>query len=219
MTTLIATPEASREVGRLLSNVLCRQPEEFGQVRLSSLDYSLAELADVDLVVLIHADPVEELYDFIGRAHQQVANLPVMVWGAPETPELVVEYLVSGARACFLEGEVPARLFEAFPAVLNGSHYLPPDVQRILLGRFVEVSSLIFAGQPGAHHSTDGLTDREREVLELLALGYTNPEIAERLFLEVGTVKNHVHHILSKLALPDRQAAASYYHTRQRFIP
>jgi DNA-binding NarL/FixJ family response regulator len=52
-------------------------------------------------------------------------------------------------------------------------------------------------------------------VLALIEQGLTNREIADRLYLEVGTVKNHVHHILRKLNLADRQAAADYYRQGQ----
>ena len=54
------------------------------------------------------------------------------------------------------------------------------------------------------------LTPREREVLSLIALGLSNSEIAERLTLELGTVKNHVHHILEKLNVSSRQDAVAY---------
>ena len=54
------------------------------------------------------------------------------------------------------------------------------------------------------------LTPREREILELIGEGLTNQEIADRLVIEVGTVKNHVHNILQKLDVSSRQDAAAY---------
>jgi DNA-binding NarL/FixJ family response regulator len=54
------------------------------------------------------------------------------------------------------------------------------------------------------------LTPREREVLDLIALGLTNQQIAERLVVEIGTVKNHVHRILEKLDKRSREEAAGY---------
>jgi two-component system nitrate/nitrite response regulator NarL len=54
------------------------------------------------------------------------------------------------------------------------------------------------------------LTPREREILELIGQGLTNQEIADRLVIEVGTVKNHVHSILQKLEVGNRQDAAAY---------
>jgi DNA-binding NarL/FixJ family response regulator len=54
------------------------------------------------------------------------------------------------------------------------------------------------------------LTPRERETLELIGQGLTNQEIADRLVIEVGTVKNHVHSILSKLGVSSRDDAAAY---------
>ena len=57
------------------------------------------------------------------------------------------------------------------------------------------------------------LTDREQEVLQLIAQGYNNREIAETLFIAERTVKNHVNHILRTLDLRDRTQAAIFYHT------
>lgn len=217
MTIFIATPRASREAGRRLSIALRDHPDGFGCVRLTCLREGLSSLAEADAVVLIHAEPVSDLLRFIDRAREQRDRLPVLVWGAPERADVVVEYLVSGARACFLEGEEPEMLSEAFPVVREGSHYLPPPVQRILLERFVAISNLVNISFPVQQQDPDGLTEREQQVLALIAEGHTNLEIAEQLFLEVGTVKNHVHHILAKLDVPDRQAAARYFQTRRRF--
>src|SRR5690606_11701640 len=186
------------------------------EVRYVDLDRVLDYVGQADVVILLHNDPVERLLAFLGCS-KSVAAAPVLVWGAPQDSELVVEYLLSGAKACFLEGAEPRSLFDAFPVVRGGRHYLPPVVQRMLLSGFVEISDQAVAGRFGPYHDPDGLTEREREVLALLADGYTNPEIAARLFLEVGTVKNHVHHILHKLDVPDRQATARDYRTRQRF--
>jgi DNA-binding NarL/FixJ family response regulator len=63
--------------------------------------------------------------------------------------------------------------------------------------------------ETGVHDSAN-LTPREREILDLIAQGLTNQQIADRLVIEVGTVKNHVHSILQKLDVSSREDAAAY---------
>jgi DNA-binding NarL/FixJ family response regulator len=217
MTTLITTTDRSIRRCRRLLDALQAESHAFGSARIACLAETLECLDEAESVVVVHSEPAEPLMSFVDRTRELAADVPVLVWGAPQAGDIVVEYLLSGAKACFLDGDDPEQLLAALPAVRDGEHYLPPVVQRMLLNRFVEISSQAISGVQSPWHDPDGLTEREREVLELLVEGYTNPEIADRLFLEVGTVKNHVHHILTKLDVPDRQAAARYYETRQRF--
>jgi DNA-binding NarL/FixJ family response regulator len=72
------------------------------------------------------------------------------------------------------------------------------------------------AREPGGADQIAGLTAREREVIELVAAGKTNREIAERLFLSVRTVDRHVSRILDKLGVGSRAAAASQYERARR---
>jgi RNA polymerase sigma factor (sigma-70 family) len=75
--------------------------------------------------------------------------------------------------------------------------------------RVTELAQLFGEIESGINEAID-LTPREREILELIGQGLTNQEIADRLVIEVGTVKNHVHSILQKLDVSSREAAASH---------
>jgi DNA-binding NarL/FixJ family response regulator len=86
--------------------------------------------------------------------------------------------------------------------VLRGESLLDPALAMKLLQRLATESS----GQATA--PTERLTQREREVLALLAKGHTNREIAQQLFVSLGTIKAHVEHIISKLGVSDRTQAA-----------
>lgn len=87
---------------------------------------------------------------------------------------------------------------------------VPPRIAAALIDRVSELSDLLSRYQSGMSTELHVLTDREREVLEYIAQGYSNQKIAEILVIGVGTVKNHVHNILSKLEVKNREEAATY---------
>jgi DNA-binding NarL/FixJ family response regulator len=89
---------------------------------------------------------------------------------------------------------------------LCGDAVVEPTVTRRLLERYVGTGP-VQAARPS---SLETLTEHEREVLSLVAHGFTNAEIASRLFLSEGTVKTHVHRILSELELGDRVQAVVF---------
>ncbi len=113
--------------------------------------------------------------------------------------EYVFESLRAGASGYLLKNADPDHLATAIRAVHAGDSILDPAVTRKVIRR---------ATRPEAEPVlTERLTRREREVLRLMAEGASNAEIAERLCLAEGTVKNHVSHILGKLGARDRTHA------------
>jgi DNA-binding NarL/FixJ family response regulator len=118
--------------------------------------------------------------------------------------------LRAGASGFLLKNAPPEELLSAIRVVAGGEAVVAPRITRRLLDRF--------AGQLTAPVEEDGrvaaLTEREREVLLLVAQGLSNAEIAERLFVAETTVKTHVGRILTKLGLRDRvQAVVLAYET------
>jgi DNA-binding NarL/FixJ family response regulator len=116
--------------------------------------------------------------------------------------EYVFDALRAGASGFMLKDAPPEELLAAVEIVARGDALIAPAVTRGVIEEFVRRSPPA-APAPGL----DELTPRERDVLELLARGLTNAEIAERLVLSEGTVKTHVAHVLSKLNLRDRVQA------------
>jgi DNA-binding NarL/FixJ family response regulator len=134
----------------------------------------------------------------------------VLVMTTFHVDEAVHAALRAGASGFLLKDGAPSELAAAVRAVADGEGWLDPAVARQLIDEF--------AARPPENLPSPAelqrLTGREREVLLLMAQGWSNREIAEHLVLGEGTVKTHVGHILTKLAVRDRaQAVVVAYRT------
>jgi DNA-binding NarL/FixJ family response regulator len=123
--------------------------------------------------------------------------------------DFVWQAMNAGASGFLLKDVPPEDLVGAIRTVHRGDALLAPSITRRLIEEFVS------GPQPGAApQSVEALTEREREVLRLIAAGLTNAEIAKRLILGETTVKTHVTRVLAKLGLRDRvQAVVFAYET------
>jgi RNA polymerase sigma factor (sigma-70 family) len=130
----------------------------------------------------------------------------VLILTTFELDEYVYEALRAGASGFLLKRTPAAELVAAIRVVAAGDALLAPSVTRRLIDQFAQRP----AQEKRDASALQDLTDREREVLELIAHGLSNAEIAERLVLSDGTVKTHVKHIFSKLDLHDRVQAVIF---------
>jgi DNA-binding NarL/FixJ family response regulator len=115
----------------------------------------------------------------------------------------VLEALLAGATGYLVKGTAPAALVAGIRAAAAGDALLSPGLATKLLGRVKAVA-------PVAARSGALLSERELEVLRLLAAGKANADIARELFLSPYTVRNHISSILSKLQIANRTEAAAY---------
>ena len=126
-----------------------------------------------------------------------------MVLTTYDSDEFVYEALRAGASGFLLKDAPPEELVSAIRVVAAGEALLSPSITRRLIEEF--------ARRPGPAKSFSaelaGLTEREIEVLMLVARGLSNAEIARKLFVSEGTVKTHVSHMLAKLSLAGRVQA------------
>jgi DNA-binding NarL/FixJ family response regulator len=111
----------------------------------------------------------------------------------------VFEALRSGASGFLVKDTEPVELLRAVRAVAGGEALLSPSVTRRLIAEFATR-----AKEPMRSPELDHLTDREREVMALVAEGLSNEEIAQRLYVSPATAKTHVSRILLKLGARDR---------------
>jgi len=128
-----------------------------------------------------------------------------------EDPDYLFEAVIAGAAGYVLKGATPEQLTDAVRQVLDGeflfNQKLTIDLLRSMAGREKSPTSPPGAA-PSEEYVSEPLTDRETEILRLLAQGQTNPQIARELVVSPGTVKNHVRHIIAKLGVSDRTQAA-----------
>ena len=131
-----------------------------------------------------------------------LADVKVIVLTTFEADDYVLEALRSGASGFLSKSVEPEELLDAIRVVSRGEALLSPRATRSLIARFLAQP------QDGAPDLVPGtlevLTDREREIVALVALGLSNSDIAGRLFLSPLTVKTHVNRAMSKLGVRDR---------------
>ena len=139
------------------------------------------------------------------------ATVKVLVLTTFDLDEYVYEALRAGASGFLLKDASAAELAQAVRVVAQGDALLAPNITKRLIAEFSRMT-----GNPRAplRSRVGDLTERETEVLSLIAQGLSNAEIAERLVVAEQTVKSHVGRILVKLGLRDRtQAAVFAYET------
>jgi DNA-binding NarL/FixJ family response regulator len=133
-------------------------------------------------------------------ADEDLAGVKVIILTTFESDEYVYQAIRSGASGFLVKDSEPADLIHAVRVVAGGDALLSPSVTRKLITDLASrPESRRFDG-----HELAALTDREREVMSLVAAGMSNDEIAARLFLSPLTAKTHVSRILAKLAARDR---------------
>jgi DNA-binding NarL/FixJ family response regulator len=151
--------------------------------------------------------------DGVAATREIVATAPgtrILILTTFEDDDYVVGALAAGASGFLLKRTRPEQLIAAMHTIAAGDALLSPSVTRTVIDRMAGQSP----PDPAAGRRLRGLTPRERDVLELVARGLSNGEIAAELVVEESTVKTHMKRILSKLELRDRvQAVVLAYET------
>ena len=134
-------------------------------------------------------------------AADDLAQVKIVILTTFETEDLIVDALQAGASGYLGKDVEPAALLNAIRKVVTGDTLLSPFATRALISRVL--------AQPGADRVSHGavldrLTPREREILTLVALGLSNDQIAQRLYISPTTAKTHVNRTMMKLDARDR---------------
>jgi DNA-binding NarL/FixJ family response regulator len=170
-----------------------------------------AESAERAVFEALAAKPDVVLMDLVMPGKGGIAGMPAVLEAAPgakvlvlsmqDDPRYVREAFAAGASGYVLKEAADAELVTAVRAVASGERYVHPSLGARMIAAEAEAA---------ARAEADPLSEREHEVLRLLALGHTNQEIAGTLYISVRTAETHRAHIMQKLRLKSRADLVRY---------
>lgn len=164
------------------------------------------EALDPDVVLLDLRMPKLDGLGVLERLRDQPTAPPCLILTTFDDDALVLEGMRAGAKGFLLKDVALEQLVGAVEALAAGRTYVQPAVTARILEGLPRVAAEANE-EPYGFDDPEPLTERETEVLRLLAGGYSNREIAGALALSEGTVKNHVSSVLSKMGVRDRTRA------------
>ncbi|MCA9927712.1 MAG: response regulator transcription factor [Anaerolineales bacterium] len=160
-----------------------------------------------DIVLMDVRMPVLDGVAATRKLHEAYPDCRVIMLTTFDDDEYVFEGLRAGAAGYLLKDVPSQKLVEAIRAAAKGESFLQPSVAAKVVAEFTRMSKDT-AVSPTPTPLIEPLSNRELEILQLVATGASNREIATNLFIAEGTVKNHVTNILGKLGVRDRTQAA-----------
>jgi len=174
-----------------------------GTAAAAELALDLPDVRRADLVLVDAGDGPSEARRTIERLREERPELKIFVVGLDRDPEVAVRFVEAGAVGWVERGASREELSAALRALHAECTRAAPGV----VARVLERIEALSRARPASPEPIAELTERQQEVLELVAAGLTNKEIAGRLGLAAATVKNHVHSILRKLRATRRADA------------
>jgi len=160
-----------------------------------------------ELVLMDLSMPTMDGFEATREIKRESPSTIVLVLTAFEEPDDLLEALKAGASGFILKHMRPQQIVGAIKRVLEGEYPLNQEVAMQLLRRLIDEKQVKKAQAPKSSLLAT-LSPREVEVLELLVREESNQQIAGDLSISISTVKNHVHHIITKLGVSDRVQAA-----------
>ena len=188
-----------------LKTLLSTQPpfEVVGEAANGEEALRLTALLKPQVVLMDLRMPVLDGVSATRRIRASFPASQVIILTTFDDDELVFEGLRAGAIGYLLKDVSFEKLFEAVHAAARGEHFLQPSITAKVLAEFARLHRPAPVGEAGFEE----LSARELEVLQMVAGGASNREIAERLVIAEGTVKNHLSRIFAKLGVRDRMQA------------
>ena len=174
---------------------------------------AMARQARPDVVLMDVRLPDGSGIEACRRIKQEHPDCKVVMLTSYSDEEAIVGAVMAGANGYLLKQADSERLTQAIRDAASGASSLDPRAAGALLSQFRELSA------KQAEAELAGLTDRERRMLALIAEGYTNRAIGERLHLSEKTVRNHVSQLLRKLGFQRRSQAAAWAGQRRLELP
>lgn len=193
-----------------IATLLANQPDMVvvGEAENGLIGVEQARALRPDLVILDVDMPVMNGVEAARLIREQVLDVKVIMLTVSDVEHHVVDTLRHGAHGYLLKDLRPEQLYDMIRSVMRDETPISPRVAGPLL-RGLRDDGARQVSVP-ATEDVDSLTQRELEILRLVAEGLSNKEIARQLSITEGTVKNHVHHALEKLHMDNRIQAAGY---------
>lgn len=187
-----------------ISTMLQRQPdfEVVGEASNGKEGLEQAERLQPDLILMDLRMPEMDGVEAMRQIRLIQPGVDFLVLTTFDTDEYIFDAVEVGAKGFLLKDTSRDELFNAVRAVSKGNSYFQPDIGSRLADQFAAL-------RKGGGHVADTLSEREREVLSLIAKGKANKEVATELSLSESTVKTHVSNIFSKLGVNDRTGAVT----------
>lgn len=157
-----------------------------------------------DVVIMDIAMPLLNGLEATQRIHRCHPKIKILILTMHDNEEYIRKVLAYGAMGYILKDAAALELKAAIRTVQRGESVLSPAITRLVIEDYLRWGDL------GLEDAEGGLSPREREVLQLIAEGYSNKQIAEILCLSVKTVQAHRSNIMSKLDLHDRSELVKY---------
>jgi DNA-binding NarL/FixJ family response regulator len=206
-TLLIADDQALVRVG--LRKILESEPEitVVGEASDGQAAVAATRRLRPDVVLMDIRMPILDGIEATRRIMLAQPGTRVLILTTFGLDEYVYDALRAGASGFMLKDAPPEEIAAAVRIVASGDALLAPAITRAVIEEFTRLPG---RAQPAIPRAVGELTPREREVLDLLIRGLSNPEICRQLVISEATAKTHVARILQKLGLPDRVQAVIY---------
>jgi two-component system, NarL family, nitrate/nitrite response regulator NarL len=195
-------------IASLFASVLDDETDIVVVGRVINATAALKEAGKADVLLVSTGLPDNGALDLVCRLVEDYPDKVVLVVGVVESHWEILKYIEAGASGYILKDDTVEEWLDHIRAAYDGKARVSPEIAAALIERVAELAQLV---QPALLDADPaGLTPRAIEVLKLIDEGLSNQEIGERLTIELGTVKNHVHNILDKLNVTSRRDAAAY---------